>query len=52
MMKIIIFILDAHDLACKESLTLNFVTSDNDVFKLPQQLSTLNINEFLHLNDF
>lgn len=45
-------ILDAHDLACKESLTLNFVTSDNNVFKLPQQVSTLNINEFLHLNDF
>lgn len=45
-------ILDAHDLACNESLTLNFVTSDNDVYKLPQQVSALNINKFLHLRNF
>lgn len=45
-------ILDAHDLATRESLDLNFITSDNDVYELPQQVSTLNINEFLHLRDF
>ena len=45
-------ILDAHDLATTQSLNLDFVTSDNAVHKLPQQVSKLNINEFLHLRDF
>lgn len=45
-------ILDAHDLAGRDSLSLNFVTSDNDVFELPKQVSALNIHKFLHLNDF
>lgn len=47
-----VIILDAHDLACRESLTLNFVTSDNDVYELPQKVPALNINEFLHLKNF
>ncbi len=45
-------ILDAHDLATTRSLELDFVTSDNKVHKLPQQVDALNINEFLHLRDF
>lgn len=47
-----VIILDAHDLACRESLSLNFVTSDDDVYKLPKQVSELNINKFLHLKNF
>lgn len=47
-----VIILDAHDLACRSSLCLNFVTSDGDVYDLPPQVSALNINEFLHLKDF
>lgn len=47
-----IIILDAHDLATNESLKLNFVTSDNNVYELSQQVSALNINDFMHLRDF
>lgn len=45
-------ILDAHDLASKELLNLNFVTSDNNVYELPQRVSALNISEFIHLRSF
>lgn len=45
-------ILDAHDLACRNDLTLNFVTSDNDVYGLSPKCVALNINEFLHLDNF
>ena len=44
-------VLDAHDLACRESLFLNFVTSDNDVYRLSSKVMELNINEFLHLKN-
>lgn len=47
-----VIILDAHDLACKNGLFLNFVTSDNDVYDLSPKVSELNINEFLHLKNF
>ena len=47
-----VIILDAHDLACRECLCLNFVTSDDDVFELSPLVSDLNIDCFLHLKDF
>lgn len=47
-----VIILDAHDLACRNSLNLNFVTSDDDVYELSSKISELNINEFLHLENF
>ncbi len=45
-------ILDAHDLAFRESLILNFVTADNDVYKLSPNVEALTINKFLHLKNF
>lgn len=47
-----VIILDAHDLASRESLILNFVTSDDDVYELSHKALSLNINEFLHLKNF
>ena len=45
-------LLDAHDLAINEDLSLNFISADNKLCKSARHIKELKIQKFFYLKDY